>query len=300
MSWKDRTYDHSDDEGLSYPFVQVGHQPGQFDPRPESGGFFQPADQAAMLGAAIPGTPVTFYPGGGEGEAGVFCSAITIAVLMARQVILKGRGEGARVLDEWEDGAHSKVQAACLVRGENGEAIGPVTLSVKSTVARAFWQALREHRINVRSATGGKAPAYAFYWTFRATGTTQTSEGGMVTSFALADGAFDPDETYVGDEVLDGIDWDHLHAWQAAWDTGGADRRGGNGTGPRIKNPDAPATQRQRTKIRELLDEWGFTGDQRQLRVIEQAGYDAENLTKGAASDLITRLSTGTRPAGPE
>jgi hypothetical protein len=233
MAWNDRQY-HRREEAISFPFVQVVHNPGQLEPRPETGGFFQPGSEAQVLGASIAGTPTTFHCGGNKEIDGTFAAELTIAVLETREILVTGRGESARRVEEFGPGVHSKVQVACLVRTEDGQAAGPATLTVKSTVAGAFWRALKQHRSNVREATSGKAPAYAFWLPFRATGTSQTGEGGTVTAFEHGGHAFDPDQAFVGDEPLDGLDWEQLDAWAAAWN---------NGSGG-LPDPNGPANLR--------------------------------------------------------
>lgn len=280
MGWKDRKYGRRDEGGPSFPFVQVVHRPGQIEPRPETGGFFQPTEEAEVLGASIPGTASVFHTSGGSVE-GVFAPGLQIAVLATRQVLIKGRGEDARRVDEFGPGVHSKVQAACLVRS-NGKAIGPVTLTMKSTVASTFWKAYRAHRREVRRATGGKAPSHAFFVPFAALETQATGEGGMVTVFGRLDGDFDADGAYVGGEVLDGLDWELLDAWAAAWGTNGNRRNG--------PDPEGPATEAQWDLIQRLMVALGYEDEAKQTGALVERGYDPEKLTCGDADALIGRL----------
>jgi hypothetical protein len=281
MGWENRQY-HRREEATFFPFIQVFHSPGQLEPRPETGGFFQPHTEAQVLGASIPGTLTTFHCGGSKQIEGTFTPELTIAVLETREILVTGRGEGARRVEAFGPGVHSKVQVACLVRTEGGGAAGPATLTVKSTVAGAFWRTYKAHRSNVREAAGGKAPAYAFWLPFRATGTNQTGEGGTVTVFEHGGHGFDPDQAFVGDEPLDRLNWDELDAWAAAWNNGS-----GNGGLP---DPNGPATQAQWRFIRDLLQRLNYKSEEQQTAAIAKAGYDPANLCLRQASELITRL----------
>jgi hypothetical protein len=283
-SWRDRDFHHRE-EGISFPFIQVVHQPGQIDPRPERGGLFQPAKEAEVAGANIPGVAAKFHCGGGPIE-GAFAPSLEIAVLKTREMLVAGRGDKQRRVAEFGPGVHSKVQAACLFRSEDGNPIGPVMLTVKSTVAKAFWSALRDHRSDVRAATGGKAPAYAFYWRFGATGTEQTDEGGTVTSFGrIQEGAFDPDAAYVGDGALDSLDWEELEAWAEAWNGNGHSKSHSGGSAP-----SGSASADQWETITTLLDDVGYVTEETQAAAIVGAGYDPTSLSTQDAEALIERL----------
>jgi hypothetical protein len=283
-NWRDRDFHHRE-EGISFPFIQVVHQPGQIDPRPEFGGLYQPDKEAEAAGAKIPGVVAKFHCGGGPIE-GTFAPSLEIAMLKTREMLVAGRGENQRRVAEFAPGVHSKVQVACLVRGEDGP-IGPVMLTVKSTVAKAFWLALRDHRNDVRAATGGKAPAYAFYWRFGAIGMEKTDEGGTVTSFGrIREGDFDPDAAYVGDEALDALDWAELETWADAWNGNGNGHKG-NAAG---SAPSGSASADQWDTITTLLDDVGYVTEETQAAAIVGAGYDPTSLSAQDAEALIKRL----------
>lgn len=282
-SWKDRDFHHRE-EGITFPFIQVIHQPGQVEPRPDFGGLFQPVKEAEGAGVNIPGVVAKFHCRSGAVE-GIFASGLDIAVLKTREMLFTGRGENQRRVTEFGPGVHSKVQVACLVRGEDGP-IGPVMLTVKSTVAKAFWSALRGHRTDVRAATGGKAPAYAFYWHFGAAGMEQTDEGGTVTSFErIQEGNFDPDAAYVGDEALDALDWEELETWANAWSGNGHSKSHSGGSAP-----SGSASADQWETITTLLDDVGYVTEETQAAAIVGAGYDPTSLSTQDAEALIERL----------
>jgi hypothetical protein len=283
-SWQDRQYQGDVEGGPSFPFVQWIHRPNQVGQ--EAGGFFQPAAQADLLGARIPGVAAAFEPNGGEPEDGVYASSLQVAVLKVRKLYVVGRGKDAQVVREWQDGAHSKVQAACLV-AVDGRAVGPAVLTVKSTTAKEFWAALRAHRDAVQKATGGEAPAYAFWMTLRA-GRVGQIAGSTITTLERADGAFDPDGAFVGDDALDGVDWEQLRAWKAAWNGGGNGSR--PAATPQASEEPEPASGEQMAQIRALLEALGYEGFERQNGVLAEQGYDVITMAAPQADELIGRL----------
>jgi hypothetical protein len=285
-SWRDRDFHHRE-EGVCFPFIQVLHQPGQIEPRPELGGLFQPAKEAETSGTRIPGVAAKFHCRGGAID-GVFAPSLEIAVLKTRDMLIAGRGENQRRVAEFGPGVHSKVQVACLVRGEDGP-IGPVMLTIKSTVAKALWPALRDHRNDVRATTGGNAPAYAFYWRFGSIGMEQTDEGGTVTSFGrIQEGGFDPDTAYVGDEALDALDWEELESWAEAWNGNGSGNDNGHSNGGSAPSGSVSADQWE--TITTLLDDVGYVTEETQAAAIVGAGYAPTSLSTQDAETLIKRL----------
>lgn len=298
MGWQDREW-NGDTGAPVLPFIQWVHRPHQVGQ--EMGGWFQPAEQAALQGGPIPGVRAEFLPNGGEPEEGTYARCLRVAVLKTRSRIVKGRGREAQILDEWEDGARSKVQAACLVAGERGEVygavFGPVTLTVKSTTAGEFWAAMREHREAVRRATAGKAPPYAFWMDLEAAGTKEI-KGSTVTTLKRGGDGCNPERDYVGDAALDAVNWEQLESWAAAWENG----NGSNGntsqpkvgesrsqTGPEPTGPNA-ATGAQMKRIRDLLVSLGYTTGERQNQVLAEQGFDVLTITAEEAVDLIDRL----------
>jgi len=121
-------------------------------------------------------------------------------------------------------GARGKLQALAYVRGKGGQAIGPVMLTFTGVVSRQFGNARKQFANAVRKATGGKAPAYAF-WMHLEAGEVEMvgkSQKSPITSIELA-GEVDPDWDYVGDETVDAIEsiWGQAEKWAKAWSSPG-------------------------------------------------------------------------------
>jgi hypothetical protein len=223
---------------VSYPNIQITHIPGAFNPRPATGMFYQRAASAEALGASI-GVACTYYPEGKPSEQGAYAPTLEIAVLRTRDRLIKGRKENARVVDKWEEGVHQHVQIACLVRLAGGTVVGPVTLSIKSSVAKSFWAALKAHRAAVAEKTDD--PDCGYFFTFAATRLASTLGGATVTIYERVDD-FDPARDFVGDATMDVQDWKALDTWAAGW---GDDNGNGNGVAanaaPTPIPPSAPA-----------------------------------------------------------
>ncbi len=62
-----------------------------------------------------------------------------------------------------------------------------------------------------------------------------------------------------------------------------------NGNG-RVKDPSAPATEKQIRYIRRLLSELGFEADEEQEQAMAAAGFPGFDLTRAQASEAIERL----------
>jgi hypothetical protein len=274
---------------MVYPFIQWVNDGGALAPRSDTGGFALPADQAAILGANVPGEVRMLHHRGGDTTEVVFAAALRAAVLDTRFCWVKD----GQAIPAYEPGARGKLQALALVRDNGGDTVGPVLLTFKGHAGKQFSAALKAHREAVRAATANKAPAYAFFGRYQAGETKLVGSGQQspITTVAL-DGEFDPDEAYVGGAALDGVDWERVDAWKAAWDRpGGANGNGNNGASKaRSKNPDASASDAQWGLVRKLLQSLGYVDEGKQNGAIGKAGYDPTALTMGQASELIDRL----------
>ena len=298
MSWRDRTYKRTS-ETAAFPFIQWINDGGSLEPRSEIGGFGMPLDQATMLGANIPGDVRAIHHRSGNTTEVIFGAALRIAVLETRFCWIKDK----QVVPAYEPGARGKLQAMALVRDAGGNTVGPVMLTFKGLTSKQFGAALREQREVVRKATAGKAPTYAFFGTYQAGEIKMVGNEtkSPVTTIVLAADGFDPDVGFIGNETLDGLDWDQIDAWKAAWDQPGAN--GGDGSTPREtkrqpKDPDARATESQWNFIRKLMQEIGVgAGESAQSAAIrKRTGYDPDELTVSQASDVIERLQKAKKP----
>ncbi|MEE8392456.1 MAG: hypothetical protein V3S14_16880 [Anaerolineae bacterium] len=299
MSWQDRTYRRTN-ETVLIPFIQWVNDGGSLQPRNEIGGFGMPLDQAAMLGANIPGDARAIHHRSGDTTEVIFSSALQVAVLETRFCWIKDK----QVIPAYEPGARGKLQAMALVRDADGHTVGPVLLTFKGHAGKQFGAALREQREAVRKATASKAPTYAFFGTYQAgeiemVGTGQQSP---ITTVTLAADGFDPDAAFVGDVALDALDWDQIDAWKAAWEQPGANGSNGASDGPtpsasdeakyQPKDPDVKATESQWSFIHKLMQEIGVGADEdvQNAAIRKQTGYDPAELTVSQASDLIDCL----------
>jgi len=295
MSWKDRTYERTN-EMMVYPFLQWVHDGGSMDPRGETGGFAMPTDQAVILGANIPGEVCALHHRGGSQTEVIFTTALEAAVLATRFTWIKD----GQAIPAYEPGARGKLQALALVRDSGGDTVGPVLLTFKGYTSKQFGTALKEHRNVVRVATANKAPAYAFFGKYQAGGIEMVGnhQQSPVTTLVYGGDEFDPDGTYVGDDALDGIDWDQVDDWIDTWN-----QLGGNGSNgddskpapPAPNGPNAPASAPQWKLIRKLLATLNYEGEERQNQAVEGAGYDPQSLTMGQASALIERLKKASK-----
>jgi hypothetical protein len=219
MSWEDREYQHSDEGGASFPFVQWQNDGAQLDPRNPRGGFVMPEDQMHSLGTYPADAEVcslTFR--NGESITAFFAEQMEVAVLTTRFCWIK---DGDRV-NTYVPGARSKLQALCLMRDAGSRLAGPMMLTFRGIPGKLFAEAYKKHRARVNKATKGGAPSYAFVMRIAAgepemVGSQQQSR---ITPVLLVDD-FDPDVSYVGDGTLDAIDnerfWNEVKAWRKAW-----------------------------------------------------------------------------------
>ncbi len=300
MSWRDRTYKRTS-ETAAFPFIQWINDGGSLEPRSEIGGFGMPLDQAAMLGANTPGDVRAIHHRSGNTTEVIFGAALRIAVLETRFCWIKDK----QVVPAYEPGARGKLQAMALVRDAGDNTVGPVMLTFKGLTSKQFSAALREQREVVRKATAGKAPTYAFFGTYQAGEIKMVGNGAKspVTTIVLAADGFDPDVTFVGNETLDGLDWDQIDAWKAAWDQPGANGSNGhegettsfapreNKRQAKTENP-VKATESQWRLIRKLMQEIGIGADEnvQNAAIRKQTGYDPAELTVSQASSVIDRL----------
>lgn len=299
MGWKDRQYRRQDDVVL-FPFIQWVNSGGSLEPRSDGGGFAMPTDQAAMLGANIPGNVRALHHRGGDQTEVIFTTALDAAVLSTRFCWVKD----GQMVPGYETGARGKLQSLALVRDADGKTVGPVLLTFRGHAGKQFSAALKTHREAVRKVTAGKAPAYAFFGAYHA-GEVQmvgSAQQSPITSIVLADG-FDSDSAYVGDLALDSVDWDQVDAWNAAWERPGANGGSGNGHSPasggdekpKPRDPDAPASNAQWGVIRRLLAGLDYKGETNQDEALRQRGYDPKVLKMGQASELIDRLQAAAK-----
>ncbi|MCP4538094.1 MAG: hypothetical protein GY832_13215, partial [Chloroflexi bacterium] len=302
MSWKDRTYKRTS-EAASFPFIQWINDGGALEPRNEIGGFAMPLDQAAVLGANIPGDVRAIHHRNGNSTEVVFSTALQVAVLETRFCWTKNK----HVVPAYETGARGKLQALALVRDVGGHTVGPVMLTFKGLTSKQFGAALREQRELVRKATVGKAPTYAFFGTYQAGEVKMVGNGqkSAITTVTLAANGFDPDAAFVSDAALDTLDWDQIDAWKAVWELpGGADSNRSPLASGKVEHktkstaaktstdPDAKASDAQWSFIRKLMKEIGIGEDEavQNAAIRKQTGFDPAKLTVSQASDLIERL----------
>ena len=222
MSWRDRQYEQRDH--VTHPFIFWVNDGHNLEPRRDVGGFAMPKDQWQTAGSpALPGEPHTLYFKSGGSQSVLFSPLHQIAVLARRFAwVLDGQRLPA---GEYRKGARGKNQYLIFVKGTNGEAVGPLMLTLSGMAGKEFSDALNEHVQVVRSATGGQAQSYAFYGAFsagevRAVG-AEGNQSNITTVTYIGADDFDPDEQYVGDEPLDALNWAELDAWEEAWRASG-------------------------------------------------------------------------------
>jgi len=301
MSWKNRSFKKMDD--VNYPFIQWVNDGGSLNPRSKIGGFGFDVEQAAILGANIPGERSTLHHRGGGHTEVIFTTQLKVAVLDTRFTWQKD----GQAIPAYEPGARSKLQALALTLDSNGDIVGPVMLTFRGYTSKHFGEALKTHRNAVRVATANEAPAYAFFGQYTAGEIELVGSNGQqspITTLVYAgDENFDPDAAYVGDEALDAVDWDQVEAWKKAWDMpGGNGSNGDDDDDPKPAPKPAPnfngkASRKQWASIRQLLTSIKYVGTERQNTAIEEAGFDPGKLTAAQASKLIERLQAAVKAA---
>jgi hypothetical protein len=231
MSWKDRKSTIDVGEGPSYPFIQFVHNGGSLEPRLEQGAFAMTLEQTDVLDAVPVGaTPHTLHFRGGDAERVAVTQRITLAPLTTRFAWIKDQHR----MGTYVKGARGKLQLLAYVLStpldeeRAGEILyaGPVMLTFTGLASKQVSDALKAHRKQVRKATRGQAPSVLFTLTLgveepRLAGATQQSR---ITPIVLVEeGAFDPDQRYVGDALADIIeqDWSEYEAWSQAWQNPG-------------------------------------------------------------------------------
>ncbi len=120
----------------SYPTVQWINRGGDLKPPQEHGGFF--AAQKYGNGALPGGVEARFHE-----DDGFFSRGFEAAILAVRQAwFMQENGASAR-LRHYEEGARKRVQALILLKGDDGEVIGPVKLTVvglaNEALPEAYW-----------------------------------------------------------------------------------------------------------------------------------------------------------------
>jgi hypothetical protein len=200
----------------SYPTVQWINRGGDLKPPQENGGFFA----AQKYGN-------TSLPGGVEArfhqDDGSFSYGFEAAILAVRQAwFLKENGATVR-LKRYQEGARKRVQALILIKGEDGQAVGPVKLTVvglaNEALPEAYWA------LNT-VASGSDAQPWMFWVVLSAGETEEVGEHRQRMTPVLA-------KTPLADELADafiGLDAvqrvvalaDDIAVWREAWNGGGA------------------------------------------------------------------------------
>ena len=213
MSWRDRKFERRDES--FYPFIQWVNDGATLEPRSPIGGFAQPIEQAQILGVSIPGEMRVIHHRGGDKTDAVFATELQFAVLATRFAWLK---DGQRVAT-YQSGARGKLQCLGVARDMNGNATPLTILTFSGLVGEQFATALRAHKMAVRVATGNSAPSYAFYGLY-SSGEVQAVGASQQSNITTIDyhKDFDPDQAYIGDAVLDALDWSEIDRWAAEWE----------------------------------------------------------------------------------
>jgi hypothetical protein len=202
----ERQYDRGDDLGESYPWVQWVNRGSDLEPQQPVGGFASPLDQDVNLPNSI--YAILHHP---EGSTEVmYTDRLEVAVLRRRFFWFDPK---TRIrLPKYQPGARGKTQFLCYIKTDNGF-IGPVKLTFTGMSGVYFDSARHEFAKAVRKATGGKAPAYAFWMAVTASNPVMVGKDQKSPICPPTwTGDFDPDRDFVG-EVLDVIDWDAVDRW---------------------------------------------------------------------------------------
>lgn len=227
MGWRDRQDSEvlAGEPGAKYPWVQWVNRGADLDPRRQAGGFFITSENLAVLGdPEIKGgesSGVVFS--GGDTDTGIFLPEISVAVMGSRFRWQIREGNRTRGLSEWVQGARSKLQVLILLQTAQTGWVGPLMITLTGTVTGDFWEAYKEHRQEVRKATGGRGAAAWFWMTLTAGEPVQRGDQGassLVTPIALvAPESFDPDALYVGDGAADFIEkyYPTVETWRDEW-----------------------------------------------------------------------------------
>ena len=203
----ERQYDRGDDLGESYPWVQWVNRGSDLEPQQPVGGFASPLDQDVNLPNSI--YAILHHP---EGSTEVmYTDRLEVAVLRRRFFWFDPK---TRIrLPKYQPGARGKTQFLCYIKTDNGF-IGPVKLTFTGMSGVYFDSARHEFAKAVRKATGGKAPAYAFWMAVTASNPVMVGKDQKSPICPPTwTGDFDPDRDFVGEELLDVIDWDAVDRW---------------------------------------------------------------------------------------
>jgi hypothetical protein len=212
MSWQNRQFDERGQEFISYPYIQWVNDGNSLDPRQKHGGFACPTDQ----GITIPGKEMRIVHSGGSTEV-IATSTLTVAVLYSRFCWVQ---DGMRQ-QSYVPGARGKTQAVCYLK--DAPDAGIVMLTLTGMVGKRFQEARNEATGQVRRATKGKAPSYAFWVTLKAGEAEMVGKGTQkspITPIVLAQ-PVNVETDYIGDELVDAIPWAEIKEWAAAWKKGG-------------------------------------------------------------------------------
>ncbi len=141
MSWRNRQYQRRNNAVVA-PFIQWVNGGGDLEPRHGGGGFGMPLDQAAILGANIPGDARAMHHKGGNKTEMIFAPVLDVAVLATRFAWVLNK----RRISDYEKGARGKLQVLALVRDADGHAVGPVLLTFRGYASKYFGAATKAHR----------------------------------------------------------------------------------------------------------------------------------------------------------
>jgi len=213
-------YSRTDELAPAYPYIQWVNNPRMLEPHQSSGGFARPTNQDIHS----PGVPAVFHHGDGHTTEVVFSPELTVAILASRSAWVKDHLR----LTSYTTGARKKLQVVCLLQLENGVE-GPIMLTFMGLAGSRFQAARYQFAQQVRQATKGKAPAYAFWATFKAgqvemVGRKQKSP---ITNVVLAR-KLDPDRDFIGATWVDYIDslWTEIDRWSSSWQRPGLNGEG--------------------------------------------------------------------------
>jgi len=203
-----RDYQFGDELPESYPYIQWVNRGEYLVPNQPVGGFAAPLDQEVPLPGSI--YAELHHPNGGMTEV-MYTDQIQFCALRSRFYWVD-RETNVR-LPGYQPGAKGKLQVLGYLKLDDGF-YGPVMLTFSGLSGNFFNQARMDFARAVRKATGGRAPAYAFWMTIVAGKTTMVGKKQKSPiSPPMWNGDFDPSRDFVGNELLDSIPWDAVERW---------------------------------------------------------------------------------------
>jgi hypothetical protein len=198
----------------SYPTVQWINRGGDLRPPQEGGGFF--GAQKYGIATLPGGTEVRFHQ-----DDGLFSYGFDAAILAVRQAWFSQEGGLAVRLKRYREGARKRVQTLLLLKGKDGQVVGPVKLTVvglaNGVILEAYWA------LNT-VATGADAQPWMFWAALSAGETVEVGDHGarmtpVLVRTPLAD---ELDDAFIGLDAVQRVVLlaDDIAAWRDAWNGG--------------------------------------------------------------------------------